>query len=142
MVWASDVAGDREYESDTVFGRAFSGERFRASCEITKRNQPEGGWARGSWVLRGSLSRGRRGHGLFLLLNGLAERLKPEQEFEVGVEVPCDALLAEGEVGEGLRVVAERQGLDHGGVDFGVGGFDFCERLGVAECEDVFFDGV
>jgi hypothetical protein len=35
------------------------------------------------------------------------------------VEVLRDALLAEGEVIEGLRVVAEQQGLDHGGVNFG-----------------------
>ena len=64
------------------------------------------------------------GHGLLLFLGRLAERLKAQQEFEVGVEVPGDPLLIEREVGEGLRVIAEHQRLNHGGVVFRVSRFD------------------
>ncbi len=51
-------------------------------------------------------------------------------------------LLVEREVGEEFGVVAEGQSLDHGGVDFGMRRFDVGERFGVAQGEDVFFDGV
>jgi hypothetical protein len=51
-------------------------------------------------------------------------------------------VLVGGEVREELRVVAECERLDHGGVDFRVRRFDVGELLGMAEGEDVFFDGV
>ena len=82
------------------------------------------------------------GSGDFFGLGGAPEGLEAEQEPHVGVEVLCEPLLVDRELVEELRVVAEGERLDGGGVDFGVGGFDVGVRLGVAEGEDVFFHGV
>jgi len=82
------------------------------------------------------------GHGFFFCEHGLAQGLEFQEQVEVDVEVLRQLLLVGGEVREELRVVAEGQGLDHGGVDFGMCRFDFGEGLGMAKGEDVFFDGV
>jgi len=58
------------------------------------------------------------------------------------MEVLLYPLLVEGEVGEELRVIAEGQGLNHGGVNFRARRLNFGVGLGMAQGEDIFFDGL
>jgi hypothetical protein len=82
------------------------------------------------------------GHGFFFGEHGLAKGLEFQEQVEVHVEVLRQLLLVGGKVREELRVVAEGQRLNHGGVDFRVRRLDVGVGLGMACGEDVFFDGV
>jgi len=83
------------------------------------------------------------GHDFFLREHGLAQGLEFQEHVEVDLEVLRQLLFVGGDVRQELRVVAESERLDHGGVDFGMRRFHVaCELLGMAESEDVFFDGL
>jgi hypothetical protein len=58
--------------------------------------------------------------------------LEFQEHIEVDLEVLRQLCLVGGEVSQEFRVVAEGQGLDHGGVDFGVRRLDFGVGLGMA----------
>ena len=76
-----------------------------------------------------------------LFEGGFAFGLEGVEAGFVALDFAGDALLVDGEEGEFFGVAPEGAGLRKGGVDLGVFGDDVGVRGGVAEGEDVVFDG-
>jgi hypothetical protein len=80
-VCAMDAAGHSCGSKKTISQRRRDAKSFRESYKITKRNRPEAGW--GFVGITRLVEPKPTQSWSFLLLNGLAERLKLQQEFEV-----------------------------------------------------------
>ena len=63
------------------------------------------------------------------------------EAFLVALDFAVDALFVDGEEGEFFGIAPEGAGLGEGGVDLGVVGVDIGVGGGVAEGDDVVFDG-